>query len=37
MDHFRDVTKAILSAWCGKLNITQQKDTFTNQTKCTTT
>jgi len=37
MDHFRDVPKPI--SWLGmeKLNLTQQKHTFTNQKKCTTT
>jgi len=35
IDHFRDVPQA----WLGmeKLNLTQQKRTFTNQKKCTTT
>jgi len=35
--HFRDVPQANLLAWYGKLNLTQQKHTFTNQKKCTTT
>jgi len=35
--HFGDVAQAHLFAWYGKLNLTQQKHTFTNQKKCTTT
>jgi len=34
--HFGDVPQAKLLAWYGK-NLTQQKHTFTNQKKCTTT
>jgi len=35
--HFRDVPQANLLVWYGKPNPTQQKHTFTNQNKCTTT
>ena len=35
--HIGDVPGANLSVWYGKLNLTQQKHTFTNQKKCTTT
>jgi len=36
--HFGDIPEANLLAWYGKKqNLTQQKHTFTNQKKCTTT
>jgi len=35
--HFRDIPQANLLAWYGKLNIAQQKHTFTNQKTRTTT
>jgi len=37
MGHFGDVLQANLLAWYGKQNLTQQKHTFINQKKCTTT
>jgi len=35
--HLGDVPQASLLAWYWKLNLTQQKHTFTNQKKCSTT
>jgi len=35
--HFGDVPQANLLAWYGKLNLTQQKHTLTNEKKCRTT
>jgi len=35
--HFRDVSQANLLACYEKQNLTQQKHTYTNQKKCTTT
>jgi len=35
--HLKNVPQVNLMAWNGKLNLTQQKHTFPNQKKCTTT